>query len=185
MLQFSEFASVLAIAVALFTWARTQYIQRNVRRAEVLRELVGWFRSERDSSPELQKITAQFVYEPETWSFNADTDCATEKERALAKLLNILNHVAFHVAIDLIKAKDLSRTELGYYFGLLVDNASVEVYLDHIAHFDKTCGRRSDAGFYYFRHYAHVIADKAWPSRRIAPSRDVPCFTPDSDKPSP
>jgi len=153
-------APILGVLIGLLTFLQTQRLARKAKRAETLRDLVAWFRGEREKSAELKAIADTLVYRPQGWTFDVATDLESDGERALAKILNVLNYAAFHVGIELVEAQDLCRTELGYYYGVLVDHPGVEAYLAHVAAFDAGLGRRPDSGFYYFRHYGHLIAGK-------------------------
>lgn len=153
----SAIVASLGIVFSVITFAWSQAQQRRIRRAETIQHLIDWFREERSEDAVVRNVSDELVYGTTTWAFSLPDDLQTEKEKGLARLLSMLNHLALHVELGLIKASDLGCTDPGYFFAVVARNPHIEAYLQHIESNDLSLGRPPKSGFHYLRKHALAI----------------------------
>jgi len=150
-------AASVSVIVSAVTFIFTQILQRRIRRARAVRELVDWFDDRRKRDDDMKKFAKQLAYGKEPFTFSIPEELGTVKEACLARLLSMLNHLAFHVELRIVNKEDLSRTAPGYYFTVALNNESIQEYLEHIDEHDQSLGRPRGSGFFYLRRHGRAI----------------------------
>ena len=163
--------TIIGVIVSAATFAITQRLQRKINRAEAIQDLVEWFSKRRAEDTQLRPVAKALAYGP-SFTFT-QLDLNTEKEAGLAVLLSSLNHICFYVDVKILTAKDVARTETGYYFLSALKNPDVLGYLSHTDDNDKRLrgidpNRKESAGdtwhsFFYLREHGPAIAGLACP----------------------